>query len=175
MGNPISANPCSLAAVKSVMQSFKGDLNIPHSRQWSIVGWHGLPYLLSHRVIHDIPELQDLLIQPWLGHFEINMSKGDILDLEIVCVCGRGRAGGVNGGGSTIPKKYSRSLHLPTFHSFHVSCCIIHLFLYHITKWRSFDIFSIYIKLSSNWYRRYLDRIWPNFLDIDPQRHCSPV
>lgn len=56
MGNPISANPCSLTAVKSVMQSFKGDLNIPHSRQWSIVGWHGLPYLLSHRVIHDIPE-----------------------------------------------------------------------------------------------------------------------
>lgn len=86
MGNPISANPCSLAAVKSVMQSFKGDLNIPHSREWSIVGWDGLPYLLSHRVIHDIPELQDLLIQPWLGHFEINMSKGDILDLEIVCV-----------------------------------------------------------------------------------------
>lgn len=38
MGNPLSANPCSLAAVKSVMQSFKGDLNIPHSRQWSIVG-----------------------------------------------------------------------------------------------------------------------------------------
>lgn len=90
MGNPISANPCSLAAVKSVMQPFKGDLNIPHSRQWSIVGWQGLPFLLSHRVIHDIPELQDLLIQPWLGHFEINRSKGDILDLEIVCVEGGG-------------------------------------------------------------------------------------
>lgn len=86
MGNPISANPCSLAEVKSVLQSFKGDLNIPHSRQWSIVGWDELPYLLSRRVIHDIPELQDLLIQPWLGHFEINLSKYDIKDLEIVCV-----------------------------------------------------------------------------------------
>lgn len=135
MGNPISANPCSLAAVKSVMQSFKGDLNIPHSRQWSIVGWDGLPYLLSHRVIHDIPELQDLLIQPWLGHFEINMSKGDILDLKIVCVW-------KGGGLEVLMVGVQPSLHLPTFHSFHVSCCIIHLIWYHITKWRSFDIFS---------------------------------
>lgn len=79
LGNPISVNPCSLAAVKSVLESLKGELNIPQSRQWSIVGCDGLPYLLSHKVFHDNPELHDLLIQPGLGHFEINMSKGDIL------------------------------------------------------------------------------------------------
>lgn len=141
MGNPISANPCSLAAVKSVMQSFKGDLNIPHSRQWSIVGWQGLPFLLSHRVIHDIPEFY--ISYPALTWSFWNKHVKRWYFRSRDCVCGRGRAGGVNGGGSTIPKKYSRSLHLPTFHSFHVSCCIIHLFLYHITKWRSFDIFSI--------------------------------
>lgn len=80
MGNPISVNPCSSAAVKSVLESLKAELDIPHSRQWSIVGCDGLPYLLSHKVVHDNPDLQDLLIQPGLGHFEINMSKGDILD-----------------------------------------------------------------------------------------------
>lgn len=78
MRNPISVNPCSLAAVKSVLESLKAEFDIPHSRQWSIVGCDGLPYLLSHKVVHDNPELQDLLIQPGLGHFQINMSKGDI-------------------------------------------------------------------------------------------------
>lgn len=62
MGNPISVNPCSLAAVKSVLESLKAELDIPHSIQCSIVGCDGLPYLLSHKVVHDNPELQDLLI-----------------------------------------------------------------------------------------------------------------
>lgn len=72
MGNPISVNPCSFKSVKVVLENLKCTAGIPDHRQWSIVGCDGLPILLSHRN----PHLQDLLLQPGLGHVEINMCKG---------------------------------------------------------------------------------------------------
>ncbi|XP_062620908.1 uncharacterized protein LOC134282522 [Saccostrea cucullata] len=78
MGNPISVNPCSFQSVQVVLENLKCTTGIPDHRQWSIVGCDGLPFLLSHRIIKDNPHLQDLLLQPGLGHVEINMSKAVI-------------------------------------------------------------------------------------------------
>lgn len=76
MGNPISVNPCSFKSVKVVLENLKCTAGIPVHRQWSIVGYDGLPFLISHRIIQDNPDLQDLLLQPGLGQIEINMCKG---------------------------------------------------------------------------------------------------
>jgi hypothetical protein len=86
MGNPISVNPCSFDAVKLVLETLKRELEIPTQRKWSILGCDGLPYLLSQRVLQENIELQDLLIQPGLGHFEINMSKGIFISFIIIAV-----------------------------------------------------------------------------------------
>lgn len=76
MGNPISVNPCSFKSVTVVLENLKCTAGIPDNRQWSIVGCDWLPFLLFHRIIQDNPDLQDLLLQPGLGHVEINMCKG---------------------------------------------------------------------------------------------------
>jgi hypothetical protein len=60
------------------LETLRQELDITGQRQWGIIGCDGLPYLLSQRVIEDNDNLQDILIQPGLGHFEINMSKGTI-------------------------------------------------------------------------------------------------
>ncbi|XP_061171013.1 uncharacterized protein LOC133201813 [Saccostrea echinata] len=78
MGNPISVNPCSFKSVQVVLENLKCTAGIPDHRKWSIVGCDGLPFLLSHRIIKDNPHLQDILLQPGLGHVEINMSKAVI-------------------------------------------------------------------------------------------------
>ncbi|XP_062577048.1 uncharacterized protein LOC134238946 [Saccostrea cucullata] len=78
MGNPISVNPCSFNAIKSILEKLKTELGVPERRKWSIIGCDGLPYLLCQRVLQDNPEFQDLLVQPGLGHFEINMAKAVI-------------------------------------------------------------------------------------------------
>ncbi|XP_062577384.1 uncharacterized protein LOC134239238 [Saccostrea cucullata] len=75
MGNPISVNPCSYESVEVVLSSIKAEVGIPENRKWTLVGCDGLPFLLSHRIIKHSEDLQDLLILPGLGHFEINMCK----------------------------------------------------------------------------------------------------
>lgn len=85
MGNPITVNPCSFKSVKVVFEKLKCISGIPDHRQWSIVGCDGLPFLFSHRIIQDNPDLQDLLLQPGLGHVEINMCKG--IAFLVYCFC----------------------------------------------------------------------------------------
>ena len=41
----------------------------------SIIGCDGLPYLLSTRLLEEHENLHHILLQPGLGHFEINMTK----------------------------------------------------------------------------------------------------
>uniref|UniRef100_A0A8W8JB52 Uncharacterized protein n=1 Tax=Magallana gigas TaxID=29159 RepID=A0A8W8JB52_MAGGI len=75
VGNPISKNPCSYDAVKDVLLQIKNDVGISNHRSWPIVGCDGLPYVIASRVIKETADLQDILLQPGLGHWEMNMAK----------------------------------------------------------------------------------------------------
>lgn len=81
VGNPISKNPCSYDAVKDVLLQIKNDVGISNHRSWSIVGCDGLPYVIASRVIKETADLQDILLQPGLGHWEMNMAKGVIISI----------------------------------------------------------------------------------------------
>lgn len=79
VGNPISRNPCSYDAVKDVLKQIKNDVGISNYRSWSITGCDGLPYVIASRVVKETADLQDILPQPGLGHWEMNMAKGNII------------------------------------------------------------------------------------------------
>jgi hypothetical protein len=82
IGNPIPKNPCSYESVKEVLINIKNDVGVPEKRSWSLVGCDGLPYLIASKVIRENPELQDLLLQPGLGHWEMNMAKGILIIIQ---------------------------------------------------------------------------------------------
>ncbi|XP_062613499.1 uncharacterized protein LOC134275243 [Saccostrea cucullata] len=77
MGNPVAKNPCSYEAVKEVLAAIKAETT-GETRKWTIVGCDGLPYLIGNKVIEQEQDLQDILLVPGLGHFEINMTKAII-------------------------------------------------------------------------------------------------
>ncbi|XP_062568018.1 uncharacterized protein LOC134230270 [Saccostrea cucullata] len=77
MGNPVTTNPCSYDAVKEVLTNIK-DSTTGGCRRWTVIGCDGLPYLIASRVIREHSDLQDILLQPGLGHFEMNMTKAII-------------------------------------------------------------------------------------------------
>ncbi|XP_069134290.1 uncharacterized protein [Argopecten irradians] len=77
MGDPIGVNPCSLDAIKEVLLQLK-QTAIAHDRHWTIIGCDGLPYHLASKVIDANEELHDILLQPGLGHYEINLTKAFI-------------------------------------------------------------------------------------------------
>lgn len=39
----------------------------------------GLPYVIASKVIKETADLQDIFLQPGLGHWEMNMAKGIII------------------------------------------------------------------------------------------------
>ena len=71
---PIFLNPCSYRAVNDVMQTIHTE-NCKGGRKWSGIGCDGLPYILGARLIEKDAGLQNILLQPGLGHYEINMVK----------------------------------------------------------------------------------------------------
>lgn len=79
VSNPISRNPCSYDAVKDVLKQIKNDVGISNHRSWSITGCDGLPYVIASGVVKETADLQDILPQPGLGHWEMNMAKGNII------------------------------------------------------------------------------------------------
>ena len=45
------------------------------SEKWTIIGCDGLPYLLASRLIENNDHLKHILLEPGLGHYEINITK----------------------------------------------------------------------------------------------------
>lgn len=76
VGNPISKNPCSYEAVKAVLLDIKTATQVLDKRSWTVLGCDGLQYLLASKMFRKNDDLQDLLLLPALGHWEMNMTKG---------------------------------------------------------------------------------------------------
>ena len=75
IGEPVMVNPCSYDSVKHVLQSLLNSIVTNTDRKWTIIGCDGLPYILASRLIDNDANLQHILLQPGLGHYEINMVK----------------------------------------------------------------------------------------------------
>ena len=73
MGEPDFVNPCSYQAVEQVLHHIQS--NTCGRREWTIVGCDGLPFVLGSRIISKTNHLQNILLLPGLGHYEINMVK----------------------------------------------------------------------------------------------------
>ncbi len=71
MGEPIMLNPNSYTRVKQVLDAIRANRHSEHT--WSVVGCDGVPYVLSHILRDDCPDLHDVLLWPGQGHFEINV------------------------------------------------------------------------------------------------------
>ena len=71
MAEPIMVNPNSYERVKEVLEHIK-KLVIGPSRKWTVVGSDGVPYVLGQKLRDDNAALQDLLLVPGPGHFELN-------------------------------------------------------------------------------------------------------
>ena len=63
-------NPCSYDSVKHVLESLLNSIVTNRDRKWTIIGCDGFPYTLSTRLIDDDINLQRILLQPDLGHYE---------------------------------------------------------------------------------------------------------
>ena len=75
LGEPVLTNPCSYASVKEVLDSLLHTIVNNTDRKWTILGCDGLPYILASRLIDKDESLQHILLEPGLGHYEINMVK----------------------------------------------------------------------------------------------------
>ena len=73
-GEPLFLNPCSYRAVEDVLSDIHSR-NCSGQRRWSVIGCDGLPYILGTRLIDNDVNLQNILLMPGLGHFEINMVR----------------------------------------------------------------------------------------------------
>ena len=74
LGEPCLCNPCSYEKVQGVLQELLTNLHVGNDRKWTAIGCDGLPYILSSRLIENDASLQSILLQPGLGHYEINMT-----------------------------------------------------------------------------------------------------
>ena len=76
LGDPIFCNPCSYNSVDGVFRELLSrSLSPDGGRKWTAIGCDGLPYVLGARLIEDDPTLQNILLMPGLGHYEINMVR----------------------------------------------------------------------------------------------------
>ena len=75
LGEPVLTNPCSYDSVNEVLNSLLNSTVNNTDRKWTILGCDGLPYILASRLIEKDETLQHILLQPGLGHYEINMVK----------------------------------------------------------------------------------------------------
>ena len=75
VGEPSFQNPCSYDSVNSVLIHLLRLTSVGNDRKWTDIGCDGLPYLLASRLLDKNHNLQHILLQPGLGHFEINMTK----------------------------------------------------------------------------------------------------
>ena len=73
MGDPIMLNPNSYATVQAVLESIQTGMET--SREWTVAGCDGLPYVLAQRLRDKEDKLRDILILPGPGHFEMNMVR----------------------------------------------------------------------------------------------------
>ena len=74
MAEPVMVNPCSYAAVREVMTDISTTSN-QDGRKWNVIGCDGLPYVLASRLIDNDRNLQNIVMSPGQGHFEINMTR----------------------------------------------------------------------------------------------------
>ena len=79
LGDPIFVNPCSYNSLDEVFRHLQEQLTRADEnddgRAWTTLGCDGLPYVLGSRLIEDDNTLQNLLLLPGLGHFELNMTR----------------------------------------------------------------------------------------------------
>jgi hypothetical protein len=68
-------NSGSYEAVKQELQNICNSTVSGGKRKWTVIGCDGLPYILCSRLIDKDPGLQNVLIQPGLGHFEMTRVK----------------------------------------------------------------------------------------------------
>jgi hypothetical protein len=76
LGEPSMNNPCSYASVSTILKDIKDRCSVGKDRGWTVVGSDSLLYVLGSRAVEKDRALQDLLIVPGLGHYEINMGRG---------------------------------------------------------------------------------------------------
>ena len=74
LGEPCFVNPCSYNSVDTVLRHIQTQ-SLDDSKPWTVVGCDGLPYVLGARLIESDATLQNLLLVPGLGHFEMNMTR----------------------------------------------------------------------------------------------------
>ncbi|KAK3098397.1 hypothetical protein FSP39_019148 [Pinctada imbricata] len=75
LGEPLPMNPCSYESVEDVLSIIFEKMSSGSDRKWTILGCDGLPYNLGMRIIDKSPSLQNIILLPGLGHYEINMVR----------------------------------------------------------------------------------------------------
>ena len=75
MGEPCLCYPCSYEKVNNVLHELLQSTNVGNERKWTSIRCDGLPYILGARLIDKDESLQNILLHPGLGHYEINMTK----------------------------------------------------------------------------------------------------
>ena len=76
MAEPIFVNPNSYSNITVIMDKLKEALLIGNERQWSFIGWDGLPYVIANRLIDSDPvKYQWVAMSYGLGHLYMNQIK----------------------------------------------------------------------------------------------------
>ena len=75
LGETSLCNYCSNEKVNEALQDILLNIEVGTERKWSVIGCDGLPFILGSRLIDKDPALHHILLQPGLGHYEINMTK----------------------------------------------------------------------------------------------------
>ena len=87
LGEPCLCNPCSYEKVNDVLNDLLRNTEVGIERKCTVIGCDGLPYILASRLIDKDVALQNILLQPGLGHYEINMTKSCFKLLWDVVLC----------------------------------------------------------------------------------------
>ncbi len=73
MCEPVMLNPNCYNSEQQILETIKSCRHF--SQAWSIIGSNGVPYVLGHKLRDELPVLQDVLLCPGQGHYEMNFVK----------------------------------------------------------------------------------------------------